>query len=43
MIRDAFVGTVMPPHMYFEREFVATGEMGLNPMDIQHPLKLATP
>lgn len=43
MIRDAFVGTVMPPHMYFEREFVAAGEMGLNPMEIQHPLKLAIP
>jgi alkylation response protein AidB-like acyl-CoA dehydrogenase len=43
MIRDAFVGTVMPPHMYFEREFVAVGEMGLNPMEIQSPLKLANP
>ena len=38
LMRDAMVATVMPPHMYQERELAAVGAMGLEMSNIQPPL-----
>lgn len=38
LIRDAMVATVMPPHMYQERELAAVGSMGLDMSKIHPPL-----